>query len=77
MKMNFFHLLTVAVVPSCRAYIKRRLLLVSEKLNSLGEDLNLNIKLLVEQLKKKIEYTLTGDYIIYFTFSLMFHFFLQ
>ena len=22
MKMNFFHLLTVAVVPSCRAYIK-------------------------------------------------------
>ena len=52
MKMSCFHLLTVAVVPSCRAYSKREASSVFEKLNSLGWDSHY-IKFLAKQLKNE------------------------
>ena len=77
MKMTFFHLLTVAVVPSCGAYIK------GEASFSFWETKFPWLRFPLYQIfswatqEKKIEHTFTGDCIIYFTFSLRFHFFLQ
>ena len=79
MNMNCFHVLIVAVVPSCRIYIGGGggggLISVFEKLNSLRFQLYQIFSSATQE--RKMEYIVIGDYIIYFTFPLRLQIFLQ